>query len=553
MLVHVGRLAARGVANVATPSWVLRDENGDAALLHVEPGRYWFDGQAYADFASWSAAVATLTVAVDNRGTLRDASGARVQAATNVLRLDHDADGAQIGWLFEGASDNCFRNSSAPVTQMITDSFSNRTNIWMEGSGSITVTGPESATVTEGNPLYYDLSGHPTLTLSGEVKLVQVEQGNSNRIPSSYIPATNAAVGRNADVFNFGPNGASLPFAGFAADAGTLVIHGRSARYFNAVDQTAFQLDDGTGNNVIKVYCSEGTNLAIDVKSAGADQAALSFTDFSLGRDFAAAIAFGANDFALSVDGCAEIWDTSGSVPSVSTLRMGSNGGGDAWMGHVGLIAYFPRRVAALPSRQFFRPFPSRVHALGDSFVSAGFVSALKTDLGGTIMTFDGVGGSTLAEQLTRWRATPAFHDRILIMTDDMAPFTDSPSDIATFMATYASILALLTSRKFLIMEPGMPIGGVGGTSSHEERDNKWNAIVAAYPENVVPVTAAMQAAGDGSDLDKAYIAANLWPASCLNDPGSSPTTTVDGHLNAKGNGIYAQCAFNALRAKGWV
>ena len=537
------------------PAWVLRDDTGAPALLQIEPQRYWFDGVQYANFADLAAAVTNVTVSVSSAGTRRDSGGNRVQATANELRLDHDVSGNPLGWLIEGASNNVFLNSEAPVTQTVVSGF-NRTNIWTEGSGSVGVSGPTTATATEASPVYYDLAGSVTLTPTGDVDRVQVEKNNSSRIPSSYIPTGASSVSRTADILRIGPDSDSRPLAGFSATEGTVVVRARSARYFNIVDQTLIQLDNNDNNNRIKVFrTSSGSNIAMNVRLASSDQAALTYSGgHGAAQDFAIAAAWKANDFGLSVDGATELTDTSGSVPTISRIRVGADAGtSDFWGGHIKSVAYFPRRVPALSTqRQYFLSTPERAHGLGDSFMSSGLVAAMRSLLGSTLFTADGVGGSTLADQAIRWAATPTFHDQVLVMTDDMAPLTDSGADIAAMLATYASILSQLHGGRFLILEPGFPIGGVGGSASRVERDNKWAAIVAAYPNNVVPVTAAMQAAGDGSALDNDYIAAGLWPGSCLVNPGTDPTTTVDGHLNAKGNGIYAAQAYAKGQALGY-
>lgn len=536
------------------PAWLLADDEGAPPLLQASPGRYWFDGAVYPAFAAWSAAVGSVSLAVSAHGTRRDAAGRRVRAtAEGGPRVDHDDLGQVRGWLVEGAGDNHFLHSEHPAAQTVAWP-SNRTNIWMEGTGSIEVSGPAEATVTEDSPLYYDLSGDVTLTPAGEVGRVQVEKNNANRTPSSYIPTEGSPVTRAADVFHIGPDEDGRPFRGFDRSAGTLVVQGRTGDHFNIVDQTLIQLDNGSSSDVMKLYRSEGgSGAALKLRAGGIEQAALQFGGFGDGRPFALAATYAVDEVSLCIDGASAATETPAMAPEVTRITLGESLGGDHWAGHVSLIAYWPRRMLDLAQRNFYLATPDRVHGLGDSSMSAHFDSALQARLGARVHTSDCVGGSSLAEQLARWTATPAFHDQILILADDMTPLSDSLEDLALMLATYRGILDRLRGGRFLILEPGFPQGGEPGSPRIVERRNKWSAVAAAYPDNAVTVSAAMQAASDGSDLDAAYVAAGLWPGSCLVAPGSGPDATIDGHLNAKGADLYARCAHDALRTRGWI
>lgn len=533
------------------PAWVPRDEAGTPALLAFGPEfGYWYNGVRYPTWAAFAAAVGSVTLSADADGSVRDATGTRVSATADVLRYDHDDTGAPLGWLMEGTSINRFANPLTPATQTITTRSSNRCAVSMKGAGSLTLSGAATGTVTEGAPIYFDAPGSLTVTVSGSVTWVMVDDNPPNRVATSLIQT--AGVTRSADVLRFGPSG-GLPFAGFSASVGTIVLWGRTCPAFNLIDQVALQLDDGTNNNYAKIYHGNGGNsLSIKVSAGGATQSDIA-TSVGTNAEFSIAAAWAANDIAISLDGGTELSDTTAAIPSFSTLRFNANASGtDNWGGWVRKVAYFPRRVPSLSARPFFVDFPDRAHLLGDSFASAGFSTALQTLLGNRVLSVDGVGGSSLSSQFARWAATPSLHSRILIMTDDMSWSGESFSSNADMMLVYSQILAQLSGGRFLIMEPGFPIGGVGGSSDRATRDAKWAAIVAAYPDHVVPVTAAMQAAGDGTALDNAYIAADLWPGSCLSNPGTGPTTTVDGHLNSKGNGIYAACAYAAGHALGY-
>ncbi|MCR5876929.1 hypothetical protein [Phenylobacterium sp. J367] len=196
---------------------------------------------------------------------------------------------------------------------------------------------------------------------------------------------------------------------------------------------------------------------------------------------------------AASFNGAAETGATSATVPSPTRLVIGNKIGGDQWFGTVARLAYAPRRIPDLSERATLFPVRTRaIHGLGDSFASSGWRSALDSLL--TVpLSMDGVGGSTLVEQAARWALTPAFWRDTLIMTDDM-----SGMDISTILATYAEIIGRLNHSRFLIIEPGIGVGETTGSAGRIARDAKWNAIVAAYPNNTVPVLAYMQSLSDG-------------------------------------------------------
>lgn len=529
-------------------SWLPRDENGDPALIYADAaGNYWFDGEKYASFAAWAAAVGTVGISVSSSGTYRDASAARVQATEDVLRADHDASGSLIGWLLEGSSTNEYLNSDAPVSQVI-PAGDNRTNISMRGSGSLALSGAYSGTVTEASPVYYDASGTLTVVPSGSVSYVQVEKNSGGRLPTSDIPTSGSSVWRAADSFTLSG------IAGFASDRGTFLIAGRWSPHFNAIDQCALAVSDGTNANLVNVFRSSSGDIQAAAVYAASGYQSDGTTQAYAGQDFDIAISLGADgSVEAAFDGVpANMGGPKDTAVNVDRISIGAKHGSDNLGGHIARFAYFPRNVTNLGARNFYRAHADRVHGLGDSFMSSSFIAEMRGLLGKRIFTADGVGGSTLAEQLARYELTPALFDRVLVMTDDTAPLSDSPEDIADMLATYAELAGKVKNGRFLILEPGMPLGGVGGSSSRVVRDAKWAAICAAYPDNVVQVTAAMQASGDGSALDNDYIAADCWPGSCLVDPGTGPNDTGDGHLNAKGNAIYAQCAYDALVAKGW-
>jgi hypothetical protein len=118
---------------------------------------------------------------VDANGVVTEAKGA-------------DIDG--IAYLNEPSATNYFLNSDDPVTQTV-NGLTGTHVFWINGSGSMVLSGGATGTVTEGNPVRADPAGAGvTCTISGDVIRAQVEAAPG---PSSYIPTAGGPVTRGAD------------------------------------------------------------------------------------------------------------------------------------------------------------------------------------------------------------------------------------------------------------------------------------------------------------------------------------------------------------------
>lgn len=164
----------------------------------------------------------------------------------------------------------------------------------------------------------------------------QAEQG---AFPTSYIPTVASQVTRAADQVSI------LTSAfGFNATAGTMVASARPI-LANSLGAAA-SINDGTGNEEIVIYRDASGNLVYQVEDGGANQLdpldsgqnAANLTEHKM------AVAWAANDFATAVNGNAAVTDTSGTLPTVTTLEVGVNQANNYFNGTIKRLTYFPTR-----------------------------------------------------------------------------------------------------------------------------------------------------------------------------------------------------------------
>ena len=132
---------------------------------------------------------------------------------------------------------------------------------------------------------------------------------------SSYIPTTTLAVARNADV---------LTYSFAAGSTGTFLVQAVTA-VANATDEVFISSDDGTANERIFLSRSAAGNAQLSVIDGGVAQAALSAGALANSTSFKFAATYAVNDFADCFNGGTVATDTSGTIPTMTTLRVGVN------------------------------------------------------------------------------------------------------------------------------------------------------------------------------------------------------------------------------------
>lgn len=168
----------------------------------------------------------------------------------------------------------------------------------------------------------------------------QLEVGD---FPTSYIPTTTASATRAADA-------ASITGSNFSnwyrKDEGAFVVF---ARRDSLSAGRLITLSDGTANNQIRINLAvSSTSLRADLEvvTGGVSQVSTTTTPvFAVGSFVAIAFAYKANDFAISVNGSAVVTDSSGTVPTVDRMHIGTDhAGANHHNGTVARIAYYPKR-----------------------------------------------------------------------------------------------------------------------------------------------------------------------------------------------------------------
>lgn len=164
-------------------------------------------------------------------------------------------------------------------------------------------------------------------------------------ISTSHIPTTSAAVTRSADICKdtaFGVN----------ATEGTLVVEFEQPVVNANASRIGAQIDDGsevTGNERVSApqIGGAGTTVLLNVVDGGVSQATPNAANTIVANQvhrFAGA--YKENDFACCMDGGTVATDTSGTLPTLSTLRIGSsNGGGSPFSGWIRRVRYYKQRL----------------------------------------------------------------------------------------------------------------------------------------------------------------------------------------------------------------
>lgn len=166
----------------------------------------------------------------------------------------------------------------------------------------------------------------------------QVEAGG---FASSYIPTTTVSVARTADV--------STRTLGseFSATAGAVVVAGRaSAGQDASVLQDVWEINDTTAANRFLFFrpnASDAARFNVFVASVGQGPLDAAFVNAT---NYKAAMAWAANDLALSFNGGAVATDNVATLPTVTQLQFGNTLGAGQANGWIKSFDYYPTRLS---------------------------------------------------------------------------------------------------------------------------------------------------------------------------------------------------------------
>lgn len=181
----------------------------------------------------------------------------------------------------------------------------------------------------------YAISATTSLILWG----AQLEAG---AFATSYIPTTGAAATRAADLASMtGTNFSSW----FSASEGTASLEFSIPTASTAQSQVTF--GDGASNErIIFGSAASRAGTSLRVIDGGSDQCNIGLSQsFTLNQVVKVAGAYAVNNFAISQNGATPSTDSLGSLPTVNTLYLGSDGAGTYASCHLRRLVYWPVRV----------------------------------------------------------------------------------------------------------------------------------------------------------------------------------------------------------------
>jgi hypothetical protein len=285
--------------------------------LLLIPDRY-KSGVLYSQLPESGAGDLTFTRA--SAATRVNASGLIESVASGVPRLDYTGGGCP-SLLLEPQRTNLFLNSASGATQSITVtavehtlSFYNTGSVTLSGVASGTLEGTSTGVANRVSLTFTPTAGTLTLTVSGTITDVQLEEGS---YPTSYIPTTSAAVTRAADEAS--KTGISSLIG---QTSGSVYVEAEITSGFDG-DNLFITLSDGTANNFILINRGIG-RAEYHIAQGGVQQAFFVMPSVLSAGVHKLAIAYTANDFAFFLDGVLVHTDNSGTVPATSVINLGA-------------------------------------------------------------------------------------------------------------------------------------------------------------------------------------------------------------------------------------
>jgi hypothetical protein len=158
---------------------------------------------------------------------------------------------------------------------------------------------------------------------------------------SSYIPTEASQVTRAADNITL-----ATSLFPFNATEGAIVAEVRTGLETSGTP-SVWHLDDGTANNRVFFFFNSAVQPRVNVVVGGAAQAGIITSTSTTNTIYRHAAAYKVDDFAASIDGGTAVTDTEGTLPTVTTLRVGHHHTTGARLnGHIRSLTYIPERLS---------------------------------------------------------------------------------------------------------------------------------------------------------------------------------------------------------------
>lgn len=260
--------------------------------------------------------------------------------------LPYDWTGTYYYPLVEPAATNLFLNNRAAVTQNVSVTAQAYTLSFF-GTGTITLSGASTAGPLVGTGAndrvsltFTPSAGTLTLTVSGTMDLVQIETGT---VATSPIITAGATVTRGADQ-------PTIPTSAFPNVQAAITLYAEAIVRGDQSQGRFIQIDDGTSSEAHRISRQGADTAAFSTTDGGSGQSNIipgTTGALAIGATIKAAYAVQANSAQAAVNGTLGTEDTSLTMPTTTTLRLGhANGGGSQLAQHIKRVMVLPRRMS---------------------------------------------------------------------------------------------------------------------------------------------------------------------------------------------------------------
>ena len=197
------------------------------------------------------------------------------------------------------------------------------------------------ATATASPRIYGQVNASDTVGDGTSGIFIWGAQLEAGAFATSYIPTVASQVTRAADVAVMtGTNFSSW----YNASEGSLFCE--ASRGYLAATTGLLQIDDGTNSNRIAFQTTSTAKMRVFIVSGGVTQSSLDSSASVISNVvFKTALAYATNNVSGALNGVALATDTSATIPTVSTMRIGQ-GLTPLGAAYIRQIAYYPRRLA---------------------------------------------------------------------------------------------------------------------------------------------------------------------------------------------------------------